>query len=103
VLDPAARKSPVTLALGWYVTGEQHPPVQDAHGVRRQPETHPRTLIPTSKIRASTMICVLVTAASVQDCDGARPLTVLTVEAGRHVNAERATSACNIRATTDGR
>lgn len=34
VLDPAARKGPVTLALLRHVTGEQHPPALDAYGVR---------------------------------------------------------------------
>lgn len=44
VLNPAAGECPVGLALCWKVTGEQHPAVFDAHGVRRQPETHPRTV-----------------------------------------------------------
>src|SRR3984957_15206981 len=44
VLDPAARKSPVSLALPRHVTREQYPPALDAYGVRRQPETHPGTV-----------------------------------------------------------
>lgn len=44
VLDSTTRKSPVSLAPRWYVTRQQHSPVLDAHGIRRQPETHARTV-----------------------------------------------------------
>ena len=44
LLHLAARKSPGCLTRRRYVKGEQHSPVLDAHGVRRQPETHPSML-----------------------------------------------------------
>lgn len=50
LLDLTAGKGPAGLPRRRNVTGEQHPPVVDAHGVRRQPETHLGT-VPGTPIR----------------------------------------------------